>query len=107
VALLPIGRYKPRTLHRSVHTDPVDAVHAHDDLQASYAIAIHHGTFRLSAESFEEPVDELSDHLASQSRSPAEFLFGTEGVTLLFDTTDDGTIDLNNAPTLETVLRMP
>jgi L-ascorbate metabolism protein UlaG (beta-lactamase superfamily) len=58
VALLPIGAYHPAS-YRSVHTSPEDAVQAFVDLGARWMVPMHYGTFRLSYEPVDEPVQRL------------------------------------------------
>ena len=58
VALLPIGAYHPDSFRR-VHTSPEDAVQAFLDLGACWMVPMHYGTFRLSYEPVDEPVERL------------------------------------------------
>ncbi|HEU5402050.1 MAG TPA: MBL fold metallo-hydrolase [Terriglobales bacterium] len=58
IALLPIGAYEPESFRR-VHTSPEDAVQAFVDLKAERMIPMHYGTFKLSHEPMEEPVQRL------------------------------------------------
>jgi L-ascorbate metabolism protein UlaG (beta-lactamase superfamily) len=58
VALLPIGAYRPDS-YRGVHTCPEEALQAFVDLGARRMIPMHYGTFRLSQEPMEEPVERL------------------------------------------------
>jgi len=58
LALLPIGAYSPAA-YRSVHTSPEDAVQAFLDLRARWMVPMHYGSFRLSHEPVEEPVQRL------------------------------------------------
>ena len=58
IALLPIGAYHPESF-RNVHTSPEDAMQAFVDLKAHCMIPMHYGTFRLSHEPMEEPIDRL------------------------------------------------
>jgi L-ascorbate metabolism protein UlaG (beta-lactamase superfamily) len=58
VALLPIGAYRPDS-YRGVHTCPEEALQAFLDLGAQRMIPMHYGTFRLSQEPMEEPVERL------------------------------------------------
>lgn len=63
VALLPIGAYSPPPF-RSRHMNPEDALTALVDLNARWMVPIHWGTFVISAEPIEEPIDwllELAD----------------------------------------------
>lgn len=58
VALLPIGAYSPDN-YRSVHTSPEDALQGFLDLGSELMAPMHYGTFRLSREPVEEPVERL------------------------------------------------
>jgi L-ascorbate metabolism protein UlaG (beta-lactamase superfamily) len=58
IALLPIGAYRPDS-YRGVHTSPEEALQAFLDLGARRMIPMHYGTFRLSQEPMEEPVERL------------------------------------------------
>src|SRR6204780_3895633 len=58
IALLPIGAYSPDS-YRGVHTCPEEALQAFLDLGAGQMIPMHYGTFRLSQEPMEEPVERL------------------------------------------------
>ncbi len=58
VALLPIGAYSPDS-YRGVHTCPEEALQGFLDLGAQRMIPMHYGTFRLSQEPMEEPVERL------------------------------------------------
>jgi L-ascorbate metabolism protein UlaG (beta-lactamase superfamily) len=61
LALLPIGAYEPRWFMRAVHMNPAEAVQAHLDLEATESIGMHFGTFQMTAEGIEEPVQALDD----------------------------------------------
>ena len=82
IALLPIGAYHPESF-RNVHTSPEDAVQAFVDLKAHCMIPMHYGTFRLSHEPMEEPVDRL---LADAERRgiTRQVLVLEEGKTKIF-----------------------
>jgi L-ascorbate metabolism protein UlaG (beta-lactamase superfamily) len=73
VALLPIGAYEPRWFMRDAHMNPEDAVRAHRDLAARVSVPIHYGTFRLTDEGFDEPLEDLTLALASHRLSLAAF----------------------------------
>ncbi|MFZ0283950.1 MAG: MBL fold metallo-hydrolase [Terriglobales bacterium] len=64
LALLPIGAYNPPSF-RNVHADPSDATRAFLDLNARWMVPMHYGTFRLS----HEPVDEPLQLLAQEARA--------------------------------------
>ena len=73
IALLPIGAYEPRWFMRDAHMNPDDAVRAHCDLQARVSVPIHYGTFRLTDEGFEEPLEDLTAALEAQGLGVAAF----------------------------------
>jgi L-ascorbate metabolism protein UlaG (beta-lactamase superfamily) len=58
VALLPIGAYHPENF-RSVHASPEDALQGFVDMGARHMIPMHYGTFKLSQEPVDEPVERL------------------------------------------------
>lgn len=58
LALLPIGAYHPEHF-RNVHTSPEDALQGFLDLRSKMMVPMHYGTFRLSYEPMEEPVQRL------------------------------------------------
>ncbi len=72
-ALLPIGAYEPRWFMRYAHMNPEDAVLAHQDLGEPYSMAIHFGTFRLSDEGYEDPVDFLAENRRQNNISEDRF----------------------------------
>ncbi len=59
LALLPIGCYRPEWFMRSRHLNPTEAVRVFEELQARFMVPIHYGTFRLSTEPMEQPVEWL------------------------------------------------
>lgn len=84
VAFLPIGAYEPRWFMGPVHVDPAQAVQAHLDVGAKQSVAMHFGTFQLTDEAIDAPVEEL--RLASQGAGVAEesFVVPSIGGTLTF-----------------------
>ncbi len=82
VALLPIGAYDPPGF-RNVHTSPADATHAFLDLKSRWMVPMHYGTFRLSHEPVDEPLQLLEREAASAGVSDRVVVM-EEGVTRFF-----------------------
>lgn len=82
LALLPIGAYDPPQF-RNVHTNPADAMRAFLDLKSQWMIPMHYGTFRLSHEPIEEPL-QLLDREAKRAGVKDKIVVLEEGVTRLF-----------------------
>lgn len=59
VALLPIGAYEPRWFMAPVHMNPQEAVQAHVALGARRSVGMHFGTFQLTDEAIEAPLEAL------------------------------------------------
>jgi L-ascorbate metabolism protein UlaG (beta-lactamase superfamily) len=79
LSILPIGAYEPRWFMGTLHMSPAEAVQAHKDLQAKTSLAIHFGTFRLSQESRNRPVEDLGFALRDQGVSKESFRVLTPG----------------------------
>ena len=82
VALLPIGAYNPPSF-RNVHTNPADATRAFLDLNSRWMVPMHYGTFRLSHEPIEEPL-QLLEQEARAAGIRDKVLVLPEGVTKIF-----------------------
>jgi len=83
LAMLPIGAYNPPSF-RAMHTSPEDAVQAFVDLGSRWMIPMHYGTFRLSQEPIEEPLQRL--RLEAQRRKiEKKICVLEEGVTKFFE----------------------
>ncbi|MEM9629955.1 MAG: MBL fold metallo-hydrolase [Pseudomonadota bacterium] len=74
LAFLPIGAYAPRTMFKSVHLNPDEAVQAHIDLRAKKSIGMHYGTFQLSAEPRNEPIELLEQAKREANLAPSAFI---------------------------------
>jgi L-ascorbate metabolism protein UlaG (beta-lactamase superfamily) len=82
LALLPIGAYNPPSF-RNVHADPADATQAFLDLKARWMVPMHYGTFRLSHEPIEEPL-QLLEKEARDAGIEDRVVVMEEGVTQFF-----------------------
>ena len=82
LALLPIGAYNPPAF-RNVHTNPADATRAFLDLNARWMVPMHYGTFRLSHEPMDEPLQLLEKEALAAGISDRVVVM-EEGVTRFF-----------------------
>lgn len=84
LALLPIGAYKPRWFMQYYHMNPEEAVKAHMDLGADRSLAMHFGTFQLTDEGVDEPVNDLKEALIKLQVSDSKFLILDQGQALSY-----------------------
>jgi L-ascorbate metabolism protein UlaG (beta-lactamase superfamily) len=59
LTLMPIGAYEPRWFMKDIHMNPAEAVRAHLDVRARRSIGMHFGTFPLTTEAIDAPVEQL------------------------------------------------
>lgn len=88
-AAIPIGSYRPRKYMGPSHLDPQEAIQVHRELRSKHSMAIHHSTFILSYEPFDEPANVLNVLMQElKNRSVALEPFNTvkHGETVLFCT---------------------
>lgn len=81
LALLPIGAYEPRWFMRDQHMNPEEAVQAHRELRAGVSIGMHFGTWQLTDEGLERPVEALLRARAEQGLAETDFQVLSEGET--------------------------
>jgi len=82
LALLPIGAYDPPSF-RNVHANPADATRAFLDLKSRWMVPMHYGTFKLSHEPMDEPL-QLLEQEAKAAGIEDRVLVMEEGVTRFF-----------------------
>lgn len=81
LAALPVGAYAPRWFMRGQHTDPAEAVQAMQDLNARHGIGVHWGSFELSDESLDAPLQEVPAALAAAGLGPERLALFRAGET--------------------------
>jgi L-ascorbate metabolism protein UlaG (beta-lactamase superfamily) len=83
LALLPIGAYEPRWLMRAAHMNPEEAVRAHLDLTPRLSLGMHFGTFQLTDEAIDAPIEELRQSLHQHGVKESEFRVPGFGETIV------------------------
>ena len=73
LAILPIGAYEPRWFMRDQHMNPSESVQAFNDCGAELALAHHHGTFQLTDEAIDAPLQALGEALNTAGISAERF----------------------------------
>jgi L-ascorbate metabolism protein UlaG (beta-lactamase superfamily) len=74
LALLPIGAYEPRWFMRTMHMNPAEAVQAHLDLKARRSLGMHYGTWQLTDEGIDDPVQALTNSLQQTDVPAVDFI---------------------------------
>jgi L-ascorbate metabolism protein UlaG (beta-lactamase superfamily) len=72
-AMIGIGAYEPRWFMKQSHIAPFEAVEIYKDINAQYAMPIHFGTFQLSDEGHDQPVQDLNAALEKAGISQEKF----------------------------------
>lgn len=67
-ALLGIGAYSPDYMMQEIHTNPAEAFRAYQQLNASYMIPMHYGTYDLSDEPISEPYQGIHAEFEEQPK---------------------------------------
>jgi L-ascorbate metabolism protein UlaG (beta-lactamase superfamily) len=73
LALVPIGAYEPRWFMAPMHMNPAEAVALHQRVGATTSIGMHWGTFQLTDEGRDEPVEALALARAAAGVAPTAF----------------------------------
>jgi N-acyl-phosphatidylethanolamine-hydrolysing phospholipase D len=73
LGLIPIGSYSPRWMMSRVHTDPQGSVSIHQSLGIEKSIGVHWGTWIMSDERYDEPVEELRKVVFERGLKEEEF----------------------------------
>ena len=60
LAIMPIGAYEPRWFMKGQHQNPDEAVQGHKLIKAKVSIGHHWGTFQLTNEAIEAPIEALT-----------------------------------------------
>lgn len=81
IALLPIGAYKPEFIMKHNHLNPQEAFDAFKQLSAKKMIPMHYGTFELSDEPLDEPLQWI-DKISKSNPGKIEILKAGEVLSI-------------------------
>jgi N-acyl-phosphatidylethanolamine-hydrolysing phospholipase D len=84
LALIPIGAYAPRSVMRSRHVNPEEAVQIHKDLRSKRSMGIHWGTFDLTDEPTSQPLIDLAIAREAAGIGNSEFFVPRHGEIYTF-----------------------
>lgn len=85
IALIPIGAYEPRWFMAPQHVAPEQSVQIFGDIGARQALGFHWGTFQLTDEPRDAPVELLQQALAQAGIDPTRFVALHPGQTHVGD----------------------
>jgi L-ascorbate metabolism protein UlaG (beta-lactamase superfamily) len=81
LAAIPVGAYEPRWFMKDQHVNPDEAVRIFREVGAREAIGVHWGTFELTDEPLDAPIDALAAALDAQGVPRDRFMLYRHGET--------------------------
>jgi len=81
LASIPIGAYEPRWFMKDSHCNVEEAIQIHKDIKSKKSIAMHWGTFQLTDEPMNEPI-QLLGKLTQKLDNPNKFTALMHGQTI-------------------------
>ena len=81
LASIPIGAYEPRWFMKDSHCNVEEAIQIHKDIKSKKSIAMHWGTFQLTDEPMDEPI-QLLGKLTQKLDNPNKFIALMHGQTI-------------------------
>ncbi|MBX7231467.1 MAG: MBL fold metallo-hydrolase [Bdellovibrionales bacterium] len=88
LSILPIGAYEPRWFMKEQHMNPDEAVKAHFALSSKTSLATHFGTFQLTNEGIDEPIEALKKACKERFVAEKDFIIPDIGETHRFQKTN-------------------
>lgn len=74
LVIMPIGAYEPRWFMKGQHQNPAEAVEGLKLLNAKQALGHHWGTFQLTNEAIEAPIQALAEAIVQSDMEVARFI---------------------------------
>lgn len=81
LSLIPVGAYEPRDFMHNQHINPEEAVLIHQETLSKRSMGIHWGTFDLSDERPDQPMDDLPEAARKRHLQPDAFILPVMGKT--------------------------
>ena len=81
LASIPIGAYAPRWFMKDSHCDVEEAIQIHQDIKSKKSIAMHWGTFQLTDEPMDEPI-QLLNKFTKKNNLSKKFIALQHGETI-------------------------
>jgi len=87
LAALPVGAYEPRWFMAAQHANPLEAVRIHKAIGSPLSLGIHWGTFQLTDEPYEAPIEDLKAALRAEGIPLQRFRLFLPGQSMRLPTT--------------------
>ena len=81
LASIPIGAYEPRWFMKDSHCNVEEAIQIHKDIKSKKSVAMHWGTFQLTDEPMNEPI-QLLNKLTKKLNYSNQFIAVKHGETI-------------------------
>ncbi|WP_168163803.1 MBL fold metallo-hydrolase [Jeongeupia sp. USM3] len=80
-AMIPVGAYEPRWFMRNQHVDPFEALRLFCDVRARQGMGVHWGTFALTDEAIDAPLDVVPQARVAAGVAAEDFTLWAIGET--------------------------
>ena len=82
LSAIAVGAYEPRWFMKAQHINPDEALQIHLDVQSKRSIGVHWGTFELTDEPLDQPIDDLQHALIQRQIPKNQFMLLKQGETI-------------------------
>ena len=80
LSAIPIGAYEPRWFMKNFHINPEESILIHKDVKSVKSIGMHFGTFVLTTEPIEDPINKMNEIMENDSSIINQFIVPKHGV---------------------------
>ncbi|NJM33149.1 MAG: MBL fold metallo-hydrolase [Limnobacter sp.] len=82
LSAIAVGAYEPRWFMKAQHINPEEAVRVHQEVGSALSIGVHWGTFELTDEALDKPVEDLKKAKAKLGVADSAFRLLAQGQTV-------------------------